>query len=187
MNPLLIELPEQLITERLIIRPPRVGDGAHVNDAIRESIDEIRPWMPWAKETPSVEQTEENIRRSVARFITREDLRLQIHLRDGTFVGSSGLHRMDWNVPKFEIGYWCRTSLAGRGYITEAVDAIQRFAFESLKANRVEIHMDERNVRSRGIPERLKFPLEGILRNFERANDGTLRDSRIYAKTAIGS
>src|SRR6185436_17879881 len=113
-----------------------------------ESIDEIRPWMPWAKETPSVEQTEENIRQSAARFITREDLRLQIHLRDGTFVGSSGLHRMDWNVPKFEIGYWCRTSLAGRGYITEAVAEISRFAFESLKANRVEIRCDERNVRS---------------------------------------
>ena len=32
-----------------------------------------------------------------------------------------GLHRIDWAVPKFEIGYWARTSHAGRGYITEDV------------------------------------------------------------------
>jgi hypothetical protein len=24
-----------------------------------------------------------------------------------TFVGGSGLHRMDWSVSRFEIGYWC--------------------------------------------------------------------------------
>jgi len=183
MNPILVHIPEHLETERLMIRPPRVGDGAHVNEAIRESINELRPWMPWARELPTVEMTEENVRRAVARFITREDLRLPIYLKDGTFVGASGLHRMDWSVPKFEIGYWCRTSLSGRGYITEAVGAIAQFAFEKLSAKRVEIHMDERNVRSRRIPERLEFGLEGILRNFERANDGVLRDTRIYAKT----
>ena len=47
--------------------------------------------------------------------------------KDGRFLGSSGLHRIDWDVPKFEIGYWCRTSLARRGYITEAVAKIEEY------------------------------------------------------------
>jgi RimJ/RimL family protein N-acetyltransferase len=137
VNPLLIDLPEQIETERLIVRPPRFGDGPAVNAAIRESIAELRPWMPWAQTEPTIEETEANLRNAVAKFAAREDLRLQLHLKDGTFVGSSGLHRIDWTVPKFEIGYWVSTPFAGKGYVSEAVAAFARLAFETLRAARV--------------------------------------------------
>jgi RimJ/RimL family protein N-acetyltransferase len=183
MNPELLEMPAQLETERLIIRPPHVGEGAIVNEAILESLAELKPWMPWAAEAPSVEDTECNIRRAIARTQLREDIRLQFHLKDGTFVGSSGLHRIDWSVPKFEIGYWVRTRFVGKGYVTEAVAAIANLAFASLGANRVEIICDSRNLRSRAIPERLHFPLEGILRSHKIDHHNTLRDTCIYART----
>ena len=184
VDPLLIDLPEQLETERLIVRPPRLGDGPAVNAAIRESIAELRPWMPWAQTEPAVEDTEANLRRAIAKFAAREDLRLQIHLKDGTFVGSSGLHRINWDVPRFEIGYWVRTSCAGRGYVSEAAAAIARLAFETLRAARVEIRCDELNVRSRRVAERLGFVQEGTLRNEERDPRGELRNTVIYAKVA---
>jgi len=153
MDPLLIDVPEQIESKRLIIRAPRRGDGAEINAAIVESIAELRQWMPWAKQTPTVDETESNSRRAVAKFAAREDLRLQFYLKDsGIFVGSSGLHRIDWSVPKFEIGYWVRTSLCGRGYATEATEAIAKLAFEQLAAKRVEIRMDEKNLASRKIP-----------------------------------
>jgi ribosomal-protein-serine acetyltransferase len=183
MNPILRDIPEQFETERLIIRAPRVGDGKPMNEAIIESLAELRQWMPWAKEAPSVDDSEENVRRAVAKWQTREDLRLHVHLKDGTFAGGSGLHRINWNVPKFEIGYWLRTSLCGRGYMIEAVAGISDFAFERLGARRVEIITDERNVRSWRIPERLGIPLEGVLKSHERDHHGTLRDTRIYART----
>jgi RimJ/RimL family protein N-acetyltransferase len=182
-KPILKDFPEQFETERLIIRGPRVGDGKAMNEAILNSLKELAVWMPWARQAPSVEDSEENIRRAVSRFQTREDLRLMLFLKDGTLAGGSGLHRIDWDVPKFEVGYWLRTSLCGRGYMTEAVAGITRFAFEQLGAQRVEIHADDRNVRSWRVAERLKFPLEGILRNHARDVDGGLRDTRIYAKT----
>lgn len=65
----------------------------------------------------------------------------------GALVGGSGLHRIDWSVPKFEIGYWCRTRFAGHGYITEAVRGLGAFAFDQLGARRVEILCDSRNHR----------------------------------------
>jgi len=183
MKPILRDFPEQFETERLLIRAPRVGDGRQMNEAVLESLEALRPWMPWAEKAPTVEDSEENIRRAVARFRTREDLRLQLYLKDGTFAGGSGLHRIDWDVPKFEIGYWLRTSLCGRGYMTEAVSAITSFAFDTFGARRVEIITDARNERSWRVPERLQFPLEGLLKSHVRDHHGYLRDTRIYART----
>jgi hypothetical protein len=48
-NSILYEIPERFETERLIIRAPLSADGILVNEAIRESIEELRPWMPVGK------------------------------------------------------------------------------------------------------------------------------------------
>jgi len=184
MNPLLLEFPDSFETERLLIRAPRPGDGAELNAAIRDSLAELRPWMPWAQNVPTVEESEANIRGAVAKFIAREDLRLLLFLKaNNRLVGSSGLHRIDWAVPRFEIGYWIRTPYAGRGYATEAVLGITAFAQKHLSPRRLEIKMDARNERSRRCAERAGFPLEAVIRNERRALDGSLSDCRIYAKT----
>jgi RimJ/RimL family protein N-acetyltransferase len=181
-NPLLLDFPDQIETERLIIRAPRPGDGAAANEAIRETIHELRPWMPWAQTVPDAEETEAIFRGGAARFIKREDFLLTLWRKsDGRFVGGSGLHRIDWTVPHMEIGYWCRTSLAGQGYITEAVIGITRFAFEHLYAQRLEIRCDARNTRSAAVAERAGYVLEARLHRHMRATDGVgLRDTLIY-------
>jgi RimJ/RimL family protein N-acetyltransferase len=184
MKPSLINFPEEFTTERLLIRKPLPGDGKAVYAAMQASLNELKPWMPWAHTNQSEQDVEANIRDSIAKFITREDLRL--HILDkvtGEFIGSSGLHRIDWAVPKFEIGYWIDAHYTGQGYITEATEAITNFAFQVLKAKRVEIRCDSKNSRSRAIPERLGFTLEGILKNNSIAVDGKeLRDTCIFAK-----
>ena len=97
-------------------------------------------------------------------------------------VGGGGLHRIDWDVPRFEIGYWVRRRFAGQGYITEAVRGITRFAFETLGARRVEIRCDVRNVRSQRVAERAGYELEATLHSHMVAPDGALRDTLIYAR-----
>jgi len=185
--PILLDLPEMLETERLLVRCPLPGDGRAVNEAVRESLEDLRPWMPWARSLPSVEESDEYVRRARARWLERTDLALLLFLREsGQFVGGSGLHRIDWEVPRFEIGYWCRTSLQGRGLITEAVRGITRFAFQELGAGRVEIRCDSRNLRSARVAERCGYALEAILRNHARSADGSLRDTLLYARVAGG-
>ena len=104
---------------------------------------------------------------------------------DKRLIGSIGLYRVDWNVPKFEIGYWCRTSAQGNGFVAEAVREITQFAFSQLSAKRIEIRADALNVASWRVAENSGFELEGVLRNAYR--DGVskqLGDLRIYAKIA---
>ncbi|MCM3737045.1 GNAT family N-acetyltransferase [Bacillus cytotoxicus] len=183
MNPLLLNFPSEFYTERLLIRMPKPGDGKEVYKAINESIEELKPWMPFSQKEQTEQEVEANIRESHVKFLAREDLRLLIFLKEtGEFIASSGLHRINWDIPKFEIGYWIDSRYSGKGYMTEAVTGIVNFAFQELQANRIEIRCDSKNVKSRAIPERLGFKLEGILENNSKSVDGTdLRDTCIYA------
>jgi len=183
MNPILLDFPDSFDTERLTIRAPRLGDAPEIVQAVTESLNELRPWMPWAKEAPTIEGTEERLRKAMAKWITREDLLLHIYLKETkTWVAGSGLHRIDWETRTFEIGYWVRTKFAGQGYVTEAVNGIATFAFTHLRANRVEIRCDARNVRSAAVAKRCGFLLEGTFRHEDLGVEGDLRDTLVFSK-----
>jgi RimJ/RimL family protein N-acetyltransferase len=194
MNPVLLDFPDRFESERLIIRASRAGDGPALNAGVIESLPELRHWLPWAQHAPSVAESETLARRGHARWILRDDLSLLLFRKDGAsegandgaiegeFIGCSGLHRMDWTARTFEIGYWLRTSQCGHGFMTEAVHAITGFAFDVLRARRVEIRADARNVRSWRVAERCGFELEGTLRNESVDADSVSRDLRIYSR-----
>lgn len=184
MDPVLLDIPSEFYTERLLIRVPQPGDGKFVYESILASINELKQWLPFACEEQSCEKIEANLRNAYAKFLIREDIRLLLFLKEtNVFVGSSGLHNLNWNIPKFEIGYWIDSRYSGNGYMTEAVSGISDFAFNELIAKRVEIRCDTLNKRSKAIPEKLGFALEGTLRNDDLSADGTrLRDTFIYAK-----
>ena len=178
------EVPEYTETERLIIRKPRLEDVSAIYTSVRESLPELSPWLPWATPEYSLQGCEENTREAIAQFITRQNLRYHFHDKEtGEHIGCSGLHRVNWNVPKFEIGYWCRTSKVGQGYVTETVRALTKLALENFGAARVEIQCDDKNVKSAQVAERCGYGLEGVSRNHSRGVDGSLRDTRIYAVT----
>lgn len=182
-HPQALEFPEQFETERLILRPPKPGDGANMHAAVIESVAELRPWLPWAINPANAEEYEVLCRRKYAEWLLREDLMLTLWRKsDGKFVGGSGLHRINWSVPCVEIGYWCRSALAGQGYITEAVIGITRFAFEHLRAQRSEIRVDVGNTRSIAVAERAGYTREAVMARNMRGTDGTLRDLAIYVR-----
>src|SRR3954470_13131669 len=130
IDPLLIDVPERLETERLILRCLQPGDGAVVNAGVCSSLDALRPFMPWAQTAPPLEESELMCRRSQAKFRLREDIVYAMFLREaggeGDYIGGCGLHRIDWTVRRFEIGYWRRTGYERKGYVTEAVHALVR-------------------------------------------------------------
>lgn len=187
MDPLLIDIPERIETERLVLRPPRAGDGAKLNAAVLASLDELAPWMPWAARAPSVEESETIARRAHAQFEARSDLvysmfRKEPDGREGEIVGGTGLHRHEWTVRRFEIGYWRRTGHAGQGFASEAVQAMTRLAFDVLGARRVEVRMDDENAASWRLAERCGYTLEGLLRLDSLTPAGLPRSTRVYAR-----
>ena len=178
----LLVIPGEIETERMILRAARAGDGPQAFEAVLESFSELAPWMPWVHPEPKLEGSVQFHEAAQIKWATREMLDFQwIDKASGALIGKGGLHTINWEVPKFEMGYWVRTSMANRGYCTEAVNALICFAKQHLGAKRLEICSDPRNLKSRRVAERCGFTLEGILRKNMRDPYGGLRDSCMYA------
>ena len=178
----LIPLFEELRNERVIVRPYRESDAQALFEAVAESRDHLRPWLPFADEHQTVEESRDWIIHQVANWVLREDLMLGIWEKaTNRYLGGSGLYPRNWETRYFEIGYWLRASAEGHGYITEAVQLLTDYAFTELAATRVEIRCDERNVRSAAVTRRLGFVQEARLRNEQLAPDGVLRNTLIFA------
>ena len=186
MEPILIDLPSELSTPRLLLRVPRAGDGPRVNRAITDSAAELARWMPWAKVLPTAEQSEIWCRQAAVKFLARQQVHFSIYRNDEpeSCIGCIGLHHIDWDVPSAETGYWVRSSHAGRGYGTEALTAVSTFALEVLKVKRLQLRCDAKNPRSARLAERCGFTREGLMRSDCRDNQGELRDTYLYAMVA---
>lgn len=186
MNPTLIDIPREIVTPRLILRTPEIGDGPMVFGSVRASLAACQRFMPWATENYSADDSEIWCRKSAAKWLTREELSfLMLQRQDNTHVGNVSAHHVDWAVPKAEIGYWLRTDQTGQGYMTEAVRALTNLFLQTLGFQRLEIRCDERNLRSARVPELCGYMLDGVLTNDCRTPDGSLRNTRIHSCTPL--
>jgi RimJ/RimL family protein N-acetyltransferase len=138
------------------IRPWREDDAPALDAAIRESLDHLRPWMPWISLEPqTIAARVELIRRWAADALGGGDKVLGIWA-DGTVAGGCGLHRRI-GPEGIELGYWVRASYTRRGVAAEAVRQLCLLAFEDPAIRRVEIHHDRANELSGRVAARAGF------------------------------
>jgi RimJ/RimL family protein N-acetyltransferase len=177
-----------ITTPRLILRAPKIGDGFIINESINKSIIHLKEWMVWAQEPQTLEESENYVSMCINNWVSlKKDLPLFIFLKKNNIhIGGTGFHSLNWDIPSFETGYWLHMEHQHQGYMTEALNALIRYAFIQFKANRLEILCDVNNLRSYTLAERLGFKLEGILQN-HRINPLTkqLSDTRVYARTNL--
>jgi RimJ/RimL family protein N-acetyltransferase len=155
-------------TERLILRPPELGDEKALNQAINRSLAELQRWMPWAKD-PSMQPTINYVKEGIISWgldASRDFPMVIIHKESQQIIGASGFNdRSKPEVPLFEIGYWIETAFTGLGLATEMVQELTRFAFEEFRASRVQIVTQVGNNASRRVAEKSGFVLEATLKN----------------------
>lgn len=182
--PTLIPIPSELIGERVTLRPLRPTDGPAMQEAIDESRAEIEVWMDWPPMMRTQDDAVDYCIRMAAEWLRRDSLNVGVfETATGRYLGGTGFHTISWRIRTFEIGYWLRTSAAGQGYMTEAVRLLIGLAFDRLDARRVSILCDTRNTKSRAIPERLGFVLEGTHRKDSLTPSGEPRDTLVFALT----
>ena len=145
-------------TRRLVIRCWTPADAAWLKSAIDESLEHLRPWMPWAADEPQeIEAKIVRLRRFKADFDQGRDFVYGVFDREETrVIGGSGLHtRLGKAV--LEIGYWVHKDHINQGIATESSAALTRVAMEIDKVKRVEIHCNQNNAASAAIPRKLGF------------------------------
>ncbi len=149
-------LPSEIVTPRLVIRLWRPDDAAALGAAIKASLAHLRPWLAWMRFEPlSHEDRVELINAGRADWRSGGDANYGA-FRDHAVVGGCGLHRRQ-GPRTMDLGYWVHVDHTGQGYAVEMARGLTAAAFEVPGIDRVEIHHDKANVRSRAVPRALGF------------------------------
>jgi ribosomal-protein-serine acetyltransferase len=186
-----IDMPAYIETPRLVLRPPREDEGEILNTAIVESFELLHEYMLWAKEKPSLQESEAIVKKEARNWILKRksDPEFMLFILDkktNDFIGATGFHSIDWDVPCAETGYWIRKKYLGQGYITEAINALTQYAFNVMKVKRLAITCDVENERSKKIPERLGYRFESIMKaNRVKPVSGEATDTLVYVRNDL--
>ncbi len=148
------------------LRFPEEADAGEIYDLITRDLQHMKEWLPWVHDDYNIEQTREFVRRNLESFRENRSFSMRVLYR-GRAAGNIGFNYFDWEHRKTEIGYWLGSSFQGRGLITKSCRVLVNYAFRTLSLNRVSILCGVGNLKSRAIPERLGFKMEGVLREAE--------------------
>ena len=149
----------------IILRRLSATDVDELVEAVNETLDELRPWMPWAQQPSTPEAIGVVLHEAHAAWDERREFQYVIRQAEGehTLIGCCGLHNRV-GVGALEIGYWVRNGYMGRGIATEAARLLARAALALDGVERVEIRCDAANVRSAAVPPKLGFRLDRVER-----------------------
>jgi ribosomal-protein-serine acetyltransferase len=169
----------ELTDGKITLRPSRSGDIETMYQAIRESLAELAPWLPFAHEDYSIRETKNWIKQRAKEWKKGRSYEFVIlDAKDGTIIGGCGLNRIDKESRRANLGYWVRTSQTGQGVATAATLLLAKWGFEALKLIRIEILVAAGNERSLRVAEKVRAQREGILRNrlyiHDKAHDAVM-------------
>lgn len=146
-----------------LVEPPHAEALFRVIDANRHH---LREWLPWVDGTRTPADTLANIEQGLRQLAANQGYQAALWHR-GAIVGRIGHHGVSWSNRTTSLGYWLAEGAQGKGLMTKAVTALVDHAFTAWKLHRVEIRCAPGNTKSRAIPERLGFKVEGTLREVE--------------------
>jgi len=130
----------------------------------------------------SVDDAKEKIRHDLVLFSENKGLGAGIWYQ-GELAGSIRYHEIDWVNRSTELGYWLGEAFEGKGLVIKACQALIDHAFSALSLYRIVISCAAENKKSRAIPEKLGFKVEGVARQSEWQQERFV-DMVIYAMLA---
>src|SRR5258708_4364716 len=174
-----------IITPRLILRPPTLGDLDTIQTAKEQAWPDLQRWMTWAFNNQLSRQAMEDSIRRTMDYQSQAGIALAgFHRTNGNFVVRTALDLTD-EQDVDETGYWVAPKYSGQGRAPEAANAAIRYAFGHLRAKAISIGYFDRNEPSRRIVEKLGFQKLRVAHNAAtRCLDGTKLDRHEYILTS---
>jgi RimJ/RimL family protein N-acetyltransferase len=154
-----LRLPQTIEAPPVVLRRYEGSELPSLIEAVTDSIDHLKPWMPWASADPLEPSLADFVSRAVEDFDHGENFNYAIWDANHLYIlGGSGLHPR-LGPGRLEIGYWVRDGWRRQGIATAAARSLTTVAFQMPGIEEVHIHCDEANLASAGIPRRLGFRL----------------------------
>jgi len=168
-----------LLGTRATLEPLSAG---HV-DELKVAADEGELWRTWYTSIPSPDGMDAEVTRRLALFAAGRMLPWAI--RDtvrGVVIGMTTFMNMSPEHRHVEIGStWLAPSAQRTGINAEAKLLLLRHAFETLDCVAVEFRTHWHNHQSRAAIAALGAKQDGVLRNHQIGQDGTLRDTVVFS------
>ncbi|WP_374545350.1 GNAT family N-acetyltransferase [Rhodoblastus sp.] len=174
--------PATLQGRHVLLRPLAPDDADQLTEAVRDG----ELWRHWYTTAPEPEA----MRAEIARRLSLQNAGSMLPFTvveptSGRAVGMTTYMNIDAAHHRVEIGStWYARSVQRTALNTEAKLLLLGHAFETLDCIAVEFRTHALNFQSRKAIERLGAKLDGILRNHQRARNGTLRDTCVYSVIA---
>lgn len=157
MNP-----PEILETDRLRLRRSAENDAEAIFTEYAQDL-EVTKYLSW-KPTGKLEDARAHLRQSAIAWEQGKTFQWVIlRKQDGQLLGAVGA-RVDGH--KVELGYMLSKKVWGKGYMTEAVGAVVRWAVAEVDVYRVWAVCDVENTASARVMEKVGMQREGVLRRW---------------------
>ncbi len=175
--------PARLEGELVYLRPPLPEDWEPWAEVRGESSAYLKPWEPtWPPDALTDAAFLRRVRRLSTEWKTDEGYSFHVFQQGrGRLVGGIGLTQVRRGVSQTAtLGYWVGQRYERRGYTTEAVNLVVRFAFRTLRLHRVEAACLPENLASRRVLEKAGFVREGYARQYLRIA-GDWRDHLTFA------
>ena len=147
--------PDTLRHAAVSLRRWRPDDAELCYRLVSESLEHLRPWMPWAAGRYGLDDAREYLDRCEADWAAGTAFQYLIKV-GASPAGSAGLMARI-GPGGLEIGYWVHPSFTGRGVATSASAALTEAAFGLPGIDRVEIEHDELNLASGRVPAKLGY------------------------------
>ncbi|MDO5530355.1 MAG: GNAT family protein [Paracoccus sp. (in: a-proteobacteria)] len=170
-------------TERMVLRLPAMSDFRDWTALRAESRAFLTPWEPvWADDHLSRRAFTTRVYWAARAERTGTACPFFLERRlDGALLGAITMDNIRRGPAQMAtIGYWVGAPHARQGYMTEAIDAVVRYAFNQLDLSRIEAACLPENTASRGVLERAGFKYEGVAQAYLQIN-GRWRNHVLYA------
>lgn len=166
-----------LETPRLLLRPLTAADAPDIYAYARDpEVARTTTWQPHQ----SLEEAHTFIAWAHHRYDLGSPEPFGIVLRDtGRVIGTCGLSPI-WAHNRAELGYALARPYWGRGFTTEAVQAVLADGFQRMALNRIEARCMTENLASERVMQKAGMHLEGILREREICKGQTI-SLKLYA------
>lgn len=153
------------------------------HDALIAAASDGALWELWYTSVPSPEQTRAYIDTALGMRAQRLAMPFVIRANhNGDVVGSTRYCNIDAINRRLEIGYtWQAARVQRTGINTEVKLMLLAHAFDTLKCIAVEFRTHWMNQQSRAAIARLGAKQDGILRNHQRMEDGSYRDTVVFS------
>jgi ribosomal-protein-serine acetyltransferase len=154
-----------LSDDAVLLRPFRKSDADELYKAIRDSLIELKPWLPFAHDDYSIRETREWLKTRPGSWKDGREYDFAIiDMIDGSFIGGCGLNNIDKENMKANLGYWVRTSHSQQGIAPAATILLAKWGFKELGLNRIEILVATGNERSLRVAKKVGAHREGVMR-----------------------